>query len=331
LKAHGIDAVFVPSWFWEPGAARHPLADRSPVTLWVGGRTLRAARVYLPDPDVSYPSVLYAAGSAPSARRLNRLLDTPAFSVSGPLSTRAKVVAGGLSVAGPIGGPLHWRIAAPVTEVGGPRIRLTTSAVTAAKGMAVFEPKKPTLISPAAFVDCRRVPAWARVSTLDVAFPGSPLGFAYLDVGVAGKSRTLRARVRELPTGNKILVRACGDPTTARGGVFPAGSIEGRVIVKSANRDRLAALTFDYLDEGVRVVSFNLYDEIHEHWLYRVATLHRCGSGRWVRARLPLDIRPSVDQETVEIGPVVAGGDLIVRNLRFVRGAPGQIDCETAG
>ena len=36
LKEKGIEAVFVPSWFWEPGAGRDPLADRSPVALWVG-------------------------------------------------------------------------------------------------------------------------------------------------------------------------------------------------------------------------------------------------------------------------------------------------------
>src|SRR5207245_1740066 len=48
LKIHGIDAAFIPSWFWEPGGARHPLADRSPVALWVGATSLRALRVYLP-------------------------------------------------------------------------------------------------------------------------------------------------------------------------------------------------------------------------------------------------------------------------------------------
>ena len=65
LASHGIHAVFVPSWFWEPGGARHPLADRSPVALWVGAPALRALRVYLPDSNVTYPSVLYAVGSTP--------------------------------------------------------------------------------------------------------------------------------------------------------------------------------------------------------------------------------------------------------------------------
>ena len=127
LKSRHIDAVFVPSWFWEPGAARHPLADRSPVASWVGVPALRAVRVYLPDPNVTYPSVLYIVGSTSSARRrVSSLLRSPTFSVAGALSTRRTIVRGGFAVSGPLGGPLHWRIAAPVTEIGGPSIRLTT-------------------------------------------------------------------------------------------------------------------------------------------------------------------------------------------------------------
>ena len=98
LASHGIDAVFVPSWFWEPGGARHPLADRSPVALWVGAPALRALRVYLPDSNVTYPSVLYVVGSTPSARRrVGSLLRSPMFSVEGAPSTRRKLVRGGFA------------------------------------------------------------------------------------------------------------------------------------------------------------------------------------------------------------------------------------------
>ena len=70
LKDGGIDAVFVPSVFWEPGAARNPLADLAPVALWVGAPSLRAVRVYLPDENVTYPSVLYGVGAA-GVRRID--------------------------------------------------------------------------------------------------------------------------------------------------------------------------------------------------------------------------------------------------------------------
>jgi hypothetical protein len=325
LKSHGIDAVFMPSWFWEPGAARHPLADRSPVALWIGAPELRAAHVYLPDANVTYPSVLYAVGSLRSAGRLDGLLRSPTFSVEGALSTRTKVIRDGFAVSGPVGGPLHWRIAAPVTEVEGPALRLTTTATRAARGLGVYEPRDLTLVTPAAFVDCARVRPWARTSTLDVVFPGSPLGFALLDVGGAGRTRSFDAVVRSQPAAAGVLVRACGDPSTSRGGIFPAGSSAARIIFEH-HRGRNLVLGFDYLDTGRADVSFNLYDEGRDRWLYGVVGLHRCGSRGWIHAWLPIDIR-SPGAETVMLGPVVTGRDLVVRNLRLVQGSRIQSDC----
>jgi hypothetical protein len=325
LKSRHIDAVFVPSWFWEPGAARHPLADRSPVASWVGVPALRAVRVYLPDPYVTYPSVLYIVGSTLSARRrVSSLVPSPTFSVAGALSTRRSIVRRGFAVSGPLGGPLHWRIAAPVTEIGGPSIRLTTNDLAAGRGLSVYEPRAPTLVNPAAFVDCARVAPWARESTLDVAFPGSPLGFALLDVGVGTGTRAVKAVVRGLPASTKILVRACGDPTSRRGGVFPAGSTAGRIVVEHRRPGPLA-LAFDYLDAGRRAVSFNLYDEARARWLYGVAGLDRCGSGRWLHAQLTLrDLPTAAATPTAELGPFVNGDDLTVRNLRLVEGSTRQ-------
>jgi hypothetical protein len=323
LKARGIDAVFIPSWFWEPGAARHPLAGRSPVVLWVGAPNLRALRVYLPDEGVSYPSVLYAVGpSAVAKRRVGSLLRSSTFSVEGPPSSRRTAVPGGFRISGVLGGPLHWRIAAPVTEAGGPSLRLTTKNVAAVRGASVFEPRVPTLVQPAAFVDCTGVAEWARTSTVDVAFPGSPLGFASLDVGVARGTRSIQALVRSLPSVSaKPLVRACGDPTSARGGVFPVGSIAGRIVAERGARP--LALSFDYLDAGRGPVSFNVYDGVHSRWLYSVAGVDRCGSGTWLRAQLPLrqlHLPPSAGR-TVELGPFVTGDNFTVRNLRLVRGS----------
>jgi hypothetical protein len=330
LKERGIDAVFVPAWFWQPGPGRHPLADRSPLALWVGSPQLRAVRVYLPDEDTTYASVLYAVGSATDRARVARALETPAFSLEGPLSTRRAVVPGGYAVSGLLGAALHWRVAAPVTESGGPAIRLTTRNVEDVRGVAIFEPRLPTLVQAAAFVDCTGVGTWAHRSTLDVIFPGSPLGFAYLDLGASRPVRRVDARVRSVATGpGSVLVRACGDPTSARGGVFPAGSSAARILVPHHTAPNLV-LAFDYLDAGRRGVSLNLYDEFRDRWTYGVARLPRCGSGRWIHARLPVDTRLPARAETVELGPVVAGRDLIVRNLRLVSGAARQTDCETA-
>jgi hypothetical protein len=329
MRRH-IGAVFVPSWFWEPGGARHPLADRSPVAKWVGAPRLRALRVYLPDEWATYPSVLYTVGSSPSLRRrINSLVGSPAFSVEGPLSTRRKIVRRGFEVTGPLGGPLHWRIAAPATEITGPLIRLSSTWVDTVRSAGVFEPRDPTLVNPAAFVDCTQVAAWARESVLDVAFPGSPVGFSYLDVGGARAISNVQATIRELPPSRNVLIRACGDPASVRGGIFPAGSTAVRII-GHGGRFRRQQITFDYLDSGRGRVSFNFYDEAENRWLYGVARLHRCGSGRWVRARLPIDV-PAMARgiETVELGPVVNGRDLIMRNLRLVQGSR-QIDCETA-
>jgi hypothetical protein len=213
-----------------------------------------------------------------------------------------------------------------VTEAGGPSIRLTTPNVAAARNASVFEPRVPTLVQPAAFVDCTDVAGWARTSTLDLAFPGSPLGFASLDVGVARGTRSMQAVVRGLPSASdKPLVRACGDPTTARGGVFPAGSIAGRIIAERGAHP--LALRFDYLDAGYGPVSFNVYDGIHSRWLYNVAGVDRCGSGTWLGAQLPLGrLRlPPLAGTTVELGPFVTGDNFTVRNLRLVSGSSRQV------
>lgn len=320
LKSHGIEAVFIPSWFWEPGPGRDPLADLSPVTLWVGAPSLRALRVYLPDENATYPSVLYAAGPIEAAkRRVDFLLGSPAFSIEGPLSSRRTVVRGGFRMSGVLGGPLHWRVAAPVTENGGPSIRLATKDVDAARGMSVYEPRVPTLVEPAAFVDCTRVAQWARVSVVDMAFPGSPLGFAYLDVGLGRGTRAFQAVALRLPDSHRVLVHACGDPTSARGGVFPGGSTAGRIIVQRPSA-RPLALTFEYLDAGLRPVSFNVYDEAHSRWVYGAARVNRCGTGSWRHAQLPLQRLglPVSAGATVELGPFVKGDDFTVRDLRLV-------------
>ena len=110
------------------GAGRSPPPARRSISggVWVGAPALRALRVYLPDSNVTYPSVLYTVGSTPSfRRRVGSLLGSPAFSVGGPLDSKEDRPRR-FAVSGPLGGPLHWRIAAPVTERGGPSIRLTT-------------------------------------------------------------------------------------------------------------------------------------------------------------------------------------------------------------
>jgi hypothetical protein len=330
LKENGIDAVFVPAWFWEPGPGRDPLADWSPAVLWVGSPQLRALRVYLPDEETTYPSVLYAVGSGADRARVAQALDTPSFSIEGPLSTRRTALADGYRMSGLLGGGLHWRVAAPVTESGGPSIRLATDDVADARGVAVFEPREPSLVQAASFVDCTRVEPWARRSTVDVTFPGSPLGFAYLDIAAPTTTRGLAASVRQIPAGpGSVLVRGCGDPTTARGGVFPARSSAARIIAEHRPGTNLV-LGFDYVDTGRRGVSFNLYDGFRDRWEYGVARLARCGSGGWVHAQLPIHIpRAAAGIETVELGPVVGGRDLIMRNLRLVPGSARQTDCET--
>jgi hypothetical protein len=330
LEEKGIDAVFMPSWFWQPGPGRDPLADRSPVALWVGSPPLRAARVYLPDDGATYPSVLYVVGSSADRARVAQILSTPSFSIEGPLSTQRTILPGGYAVSGLLGGLVHWRVAAPVTESGGPAIRFTTRDVDAARGVAVFEPRSPTLVQAAAFVDCSGVEPWGRRSTVDVAFPGSPLGFAYLDVAAPQPVRRVEARVRHLSTGrDTILVRGCADPTSARGGIFPARSSAARMIMERRTDAKLA-ISFDYLDAGRSPVSFNLHDDVRDRWLYGAAGLRRCGSGTWIHARVPIDTRSlSPDTQTVELGPVVSGRDLIMRNLRLVQGSR-QVDCRTA-
>jgi hypothetical protein len=321
LKGRGIDAVFVPSAFWEAGPTRNSFVDRSPVALWVGAPSLQAIRVYLPSEDVGNPSVLYAVG-ARSARRIESILHTPALSIAGPLSSWKAGRGDGFVFGGILGGGAHWRVTAPVTEDRGPVLRFTSGALGSLPDVTIDEPRTPTLFEEVGFVDCSRAPGWARVSTLDVVLPGSPLGFAALDIGgrpdrkdrFSGGVALRRARV---------LVRACGDPTGARGGVFPAGSPSSRIIVSPPSSGRLL-LSFGYLDEGNEPVSFRVYDDLHDSWRGRAVTVQRCGSGRWLHATLPLP-RPSLAGTEIRLAPVVAREDLAVRGLRLDSHGPVRV------
>ena len=108
-------------------------------------------------------------------------------------------------------------------------------------------------------------------------------------------------------------------PDQPRGGVFPARSTAGRIIVEHRG-PRPVALSFDYLDAGRGAVSFNLYDEARDRWLYDVADLDRCGSGRWLHAQLSRWTtcpRGLATPGPIELSPVVNGGDFAVRNLRL--------------
>jgi hypothetical protein len=321
LKGRGIDAVFVPSAFWESGPTRNSLADSSPVALWVGAPRLRAMRVYLPSEDASDPSVLYAVG-AQNARRIESILHAPTFSIAGPLSSWKADQGGGFAFGGTLGAGSHWRVTAPVTEDRGPALRFTSRALESLPDVTINEPHTPTLFQEVAFVDCSRVPQWARVSTLDVVVPGSPLGFAALDIG-GRPDKTDRfsgsVALRRAP----VLIRACGDPTGTRGGVFPADSPTSRVIV-SPPASRRTMLSFDYLDEGRGPVSFKVYDDLLSSWSGPALTVARCGSGRWLHASLPLPRRSPADTE-IELAPVVAGDDLAVRVLRLDSHGSGRI------
>jgi hypothetical protein len=320
LKGRGIRAVFVPSAFWQSGAAAHSLADLSPVALWVGSPSLRAVRVYLPSEDVTNPSVLYAVG-AENARRIESILDTPGFSIAGPLASRKADRPGGFSFGGTVGGGSHWRVTAPVTEDGGPVLRFTTRALASVPDVTIDEPRQPTLFEEVAFVNCSRAPRWARVSTLDVALPGSPLGFSALDIG-GRPDRKDRFSGGVVLRRARVLIHACGDPTDARGGVFPAGSSSGRIIISPPASGR-PLLSFDYLDEGRRPASFTVQDDLKVSERGRAVTVARCGSGRWLHASLPLP-RPAAGT-AITLTPVVAGRDLAVRRLRLVSHGPARV------
>ena len=69
-------------------------------------------------------------------------------------------------------------------------------------------------------------------------------------------------------------------------------------------------------------MSFNLYDAVHDRWIYDVADFVRCGSGRWLHAQLPMDELPRglADTGTIELSPVVNGANFAVRNLRVLEG-----------
>ena len=210
-----------------------------------------------------------------------------------------------------------------MTEGGGPALRFTTSDVEIAPGVSIREPRKPSLFTPASFVDCTQVPAWARRSTLDVDVPGSSVGFAALDItSKPGAVGPFGGEV--MGTTGPILVRACGDPTGDRGGVFPAGSPSDRIVVDLDGAGRRPILAFDYRDDGDGPVSFTARDEFHLPWKPGVPTFDRCGSGRWLHARLPLP-RATVLHGRMEIRPVVTGRNLTIRNLDLATGGQPSI------
>jgi hypothetical protein len=210
-----------------------------------------------------------------------------------------------------------------VTEGRGPALRFTTNDVDAAPDVSIRESRKPSLFTPASFVDCARVPVWARRSTLDVRVPGSPLGFAALDVtSRPGAAGSFGGEI--VGTTGPLLVRACGDPTGDRGGVFPAGSPSDRIAVDLDDAGTRPILAFDYRDDGDAPVSFTARDEFRMPWKQGVPTLERCGSGRWLHARLPLP-RATVLHGRMEIGPVVTGRNLTIRNLALATSGPSAI------
>ena len=287
LKSRDIDAVFVPSWFWEPGAARHPLADRSPVASWVGVPALRALRVYLPDSNVTYPSVLYAVGSTSSARRrVGSLLESPAFSVEGALSTRRTIVRGGFAVSGPLGGPLHWRIAAPVTE-----------------SRRTVDPPDD---------DGRRRGSWC----LRLRAEGSPRSSTRQRSSIVPASQRGRGRARStwpfpgrrsaLPLSTSASSRAPGRsrrsfavfrPPT-RSWCAPAATRRARAAASSRPAARQGGSSWSIAGPPARArlrlprrrpwgrrPSISTTRPVSA-WLYDVAGLDRCGSGRWLHAQL---------------------------------------------
>ena len=88
----------------------------------------------------------------------------------------------------------------------------------------------------------------------------------------------------------RVLVRACGIRPEPRGGVFPVGSPSDRMSSTSTARGggpgclRLPR-------RRPRARSFTARDEFRLPWKPSVPTLERCGSGRWLHARLPLPVR----------------------------------------
>ena len=131
LKSRDIDAVFVPSWFWEPGASP-PSACRS-ISGGARGSVCRlSGRFASTCPTPTSPTRRSCTSSDPrSSATATCELAPPIAGVLGrgsPLDSKddrpRRVRDLGL-----LGGPLHWRIAAPVTEIGGPSIRLTTRDV----------------------------------------------------------------------------------------------------------------------------------------------------------------------------------------------------------
>ncbi|HEX5247468.1 MAG TPA: hypothetical protein VFW41_10095 [Gaiellaceae bacterium] len=109
---------------------------------------------------------------------------------------------------------------------------------------------------------------------------------------------------------------ACGDLTSRTGGLIRPGTTMERLVLNGRGR----RLSFDYLDTSGPPVTFNALDVRTGRWLYDVAALARCGTGRWIHAEIP---SPLADQASVQLGPVVRGSPLPVRML-------GEVDAGTA-
>ena len=171
----------------------------------------------------------------------------------------------------------RWTVDPPDDERTWPRV----------VGVAVFEPRVPTLVNPAAFVDCARV---ARVGA-----------------GKHARRDVSRVAARLCPTSTSASDRAPGRSRRSCGssGLHPDPGPRLRRPDEHARRrlprgqhgraDRHGAPRPSPSSPSASTTSmpaagpssFNLYDEARVRWLYGVAGLVRCGSGRWLHAQLP--------------------------------------------
>lgn len=314
LRALGVQAVYIPSWVWDPSAPAlvNPLVHWSPVTKWVGAPGLRAVRTYVDNRGHEYPSVIYAVGG--DAARIERVLKgTADFSAWGDLASSVNARAGALDVSDPLG-PYGWfRMAVPVVEDHGPILRLRVR-VSSGSGLSVYEPSKASAFEPEIAPACSSAPPADRDDVLDVEMPGSSLGFSVLDVS-APHAHGLAGTISERRgfSGRQLLVAACGDPTSALGAFFPAGDRYGRFgVLHPTGSD---VLSFEYRDTGRGDVTFNALNANDEKWSYDVAGLARCGTGRWLRAEVAV---PAYGGAVGEVAPVVKGRPLEIRDLRML-------------
>jgi hypothetical protein len=315
LQAIGAEAVFVPSWFWNPSLLVHPLASWSPVLRWVGASGLSAVRAYVENRGDTYPSMLYGVGD--DIARLRRVLaGSPDFSVAGGPGTKVWPVGRVFHVTGRVRTQGWLRMAAPVSERHGPVVRIR--AQTSGSGLSIYEPSNATLFEDTVIQNCAAAPfRAARTAVADFEFPGSPLGFSVLDVSGPHVAR-LSATLSERPwsRGRQLLVRACGDPVSRAGGFFPAGSSLMRLLVLNAQPGS-NVISFKYRDIGTGAVTFNAFDFSRNKWVYGIATVPRCGTGRWLSAEVHA---PSFGGNVAELAPVIGVNGLQIRDAHLRQG-----------